>query len=121
MEAHFIVTNSFDGGPLAAFANIINTGYSIAVANDLPSSPNDDLVAIPHYRAELVDVCTAAAAVCIADATIEEMLWHSLKINAMVIELCGASPRAVKECSLTMRRWIIELLDEAKKDRSIRG
>lgn len=120
MQAHFIVREPCEPESLRSFANIINVGYSLSKAADLPVSVDDDVVAIPHYRQELEEACLRAAALCSKEPTIEEMLWHSLKINAVVVELCGAAPRAVKECSLSMRGWVLALLDESSRDRHIR-
>lgn len=121
MNGEYLVEEPFEPGSLRSFANIINLGHLLATGSGFPTSPSDDVVAIPHYRMELGEACKRAGMLFLNDPTIEDMLWHSLRINAVLIELCGAAPNAVKDCGLTMRAQILILLDESRKDRNIRG
>jgi len=110
ITAQLIVRSTEASTPmLKNFGELINICYTIATAPDLPISDLDDVSAIPHYRQDLEADCILAAKLFNEMADDEAVICSTIKLQASLIELLGASPLAIKPCSLAIRANLLEI------------
>ncbi|ACB77401.1 hypothetical protein [Opitutus terrae] len=110
MKSIFLFQDAPNNDPLSAtFRNYINLAYSVAVADDVPSSSLDDTEVLPGYRASLAEACHLAKREVDADPLNKgKMFYHVFLVESELIDVFGAAPAACQLVSLAVRGYMFD-------------